>query len=1124
MRRSFYHLASVTLVPVSFWFAQPIAAMQVQSAVKPAALSVAGDARGTSLLELPARLHVENVSLKDALLRLKEATGIPLGFSPTLVSDAPHVTCHCENLTVGDAMAVLLRGTSFEMVPRAKHLVIREAMAAIHGVVTLDVSPEPGEVLEFFKDELPPTRTSREGTIQGRVVEARTLQPIAAASVRIPDLNLGALSGADGRFTIRDVPSGEHTVEVSRIAYRSSSRTVMVASGETAELTFELTVEALVLDGVVVTGTAGRVERRAQGAVIASVDATDVLRKAPITELADVLQGRVPGVSLTQASGVSGVGQQIRIRGAASISISNEPLVYIDGVRADSRLGSSDVSRLSDLNPNDIESIEVVKGPAAATLYGADASAGVIQIITKKGSVGTGFRQTVEMQVHRLEPAFTSYYNYARCDAAEISNPNIALCQGVTPGTVIVDDPAGRYGVMRTGHVRSGSWSMEGGGERYRTFSSLSWYDELGNLPNNEYGRISARMNYNFFPTEELEIGVNLGVMRTQADLPTVGGSGFGFTIAMMAGTPLTVGGPLDGMRQPFLNFDALSAIETRETVTRVIPDLQIRYSPTSWFTNRLVLGADGSRAERMQFYPRNDIGYYQRGRDDGEISEWRTGFTRFTINYLGTFSREHRRDWASTLSLGTEILTETEDEVFAYGLGLTTNAARAVSSAAEVTGNQVRFEDRRVGFFTQWEPSHADRLYFQFGVRADKFAAFGTDADWFLSPSARVSYVASEDPRIDRVLPDFLSSLRVRSAFGTTGRAPQSGAALTTYLSAPFLRADGRVGSGILPLNPGNPSLRAEKGQELEVGFDAALLDDRLAVEYTYFHKITRDLILQVPQPPSLGFQAFPYANIGRVRNAGHELALRAQLVSSPRFGWDVALGLNTLDNEVVDLGGTAPFWSLRFEGANRVAEGYPLGAYFTHRIIGFDVANDRAIVSDSVEFVGNLLPGHEGNLSTNLRLPWNIHLYAHFDWKRDVHLYSRTLDTRDGRYLNSWYWAHRDELPAEERLRRFGPYFTADGTRIDRDMVKEPYIEPAGFVRLNEVSFTYDLPEALVSRRGVHRAAVQLGIRNIRTWTRYTGLDPDVQGEFSALAGRADFMDFPSGRRWTLRVVGSF
>lgn len=971
-----------------------------------------------------------------------------------------------------------------------------------------------------------PTHAQNGGTVTGRVTDAATQRPLAGAQVAVVGAARGVATDAEGRFTLTGVAPGAVTLRAAFLGYAPGTQQVTVAAGQTATVSFALAVQGLRLNELVVTGTAGRQERRAQGATIASVPVADVASVAPVNNVSEVLQGRVPGVSLTGGSGVSGTAQQIRIRGASSISLSNEPLIYVDGVRVDSKQISAAsgaiTSALNNLNPDDIESIEIVKGPAAATLYGADATAGVVQVITKRGRQSGRFTQSVSLEYDVLDPHLSPPANFAACRAQDVGVAT-SLCSGLAVGTVVSDNPLARNGLPENGSLRKLSWSGRGGGRGYGVYASAGYTDEAGTFPNSAYQRMSGRLNYSLTPGSRFSFGFNFPVTRTSADYPITAGSSRGWTVGGMSGSPLTVGTPTDGWNASNRTAEAIAAIENSYSTLWMTPDVSLEYHPWSWLVNRVNLGLDVTRTRSFTFFPRNDRGWYSVQENAGLVTESRRSLDRVTAKYLGVIKLPISDAWLSELSVGAELLAEQEDLTYATGNGLTVNSARSVSAAAQVSGGQTWFEDRRVGFFAQWEPSFREQLYLQLGARADKFAAFGSDASWFLSPSARVSYVLSDAP-FWHVPERLVSSLRVRAAYGTTGRAPSAGASLRTYSAAPFVTGASAVGSGVIPLNPGNPQLQAERGQEFETGVDAGLLNNRLSMEVSYYNKVTRDLLLRVPQPPSLGFQEDPFRNIGRVLNRGVELAATAKVVQRPKLAWEIRGAASTLHNEVLDLGGVSPFWSIRFN-TNRVAEGQQVGAFYTQRILSVDEATGRAIVSDSAEFVGNLLPTFEGNLSSTLTLFGNLRLYGHLDWKNNFSLYNATNVYRERNTGIAENWVRRNEvLTPAERIRRFGPYFTANGTPVSATSVLGPYIEPADFVRLNELSAAWKLPTRLVRRFGASSASLTLAGRNLVTWTDYSGFSPDVQNEFDAIAGRADFYTLPAPRRWAVSLDFDF
>lgn len=964
------------------------------------------------------------------------------------------------------------------------------------------------------------------GSVTGHVTDAATGRPLTAVQVFLAGTELGATTDAQGRYAISNVPAGQREIHARLLGYGDASQTVTVPDDGTVTADFELATQAIALDAVLVTGTAGRQERRAQGATIANVSVSDVNEVAPVTDVAEILQARVPGLSLTQGSGVAGSAQQIRIRGASSISLSNEPLIYIDGIRADTRpvdiASGAIVNPMNNIDPNEIESIEVVKGPAAATLYGADASAGVIQIITKRGAAGTAFQQTFSLGYNRLNPDFTPYSNFGVCREEDLDIPN-GICQGRAAGDIVSDSPMQRYGLPEDGDQMTFSWTARGGGERYGFFAALSADRENGLFPNSLYERYTARVNYNIVPADGFRLEFNFPFVKVGGDFPVTAGSSRGWTTGGWAGTPLTKGTTTDGWFATNRTPEAIANIEHTLSSVRVIPDVKLSWDPREWWQNRLTLGGDLSLTQTSQLFPKNDNGWYSAQENLGQITETRRELISFTANYLSTFRIPISEAWGSSLSLGSEIQYLEEDETFAFGNSLTTNAAHSVSAAAQVSGGQELTRDRRVGFYGQFEPNFRERIYLQFGLRADRFAAFGSDAPWFLSPSARVSYVLSEEPFWNV---GWVPSLRLRAAYGTTGRAPGAGASLQTYSATPYLTGPNQVGSGIIPLNPGNRDLEAERGEEFEAGFDAGLFDERVGLEVTYFNKVTKNLLLQVPQPPSLGFLEERWENIGEVRNSGFEIAARAALISRENLALDVRAGLATLANEVIDLGGVAGFSSIRFGSVNQVVEGRQVGAFYSHKIRSVDVDAGHAIVSDTLEYLGNLLPTLEGNFSATLTLFGNLRLYGNVDFKNDFMLYNATAVYRDRNFQVGERWIRRDEiLTPEESIRLFGPYVSESGEPIGIGSVEEAFVEPADFVRLNELSLTYTVPESVVDRLfGASAASVRVSGRNLKLWTDYSGFSPDVQNEFDAIAGRADFFTVPPPQRIGIRFDVSF
>lgn len=971
---------------------------------------------------------------------------------------------------------------------------------------------------------VPATASAQDGTITGTVVEEGTQRPLVGAQVTVLGTTLGSLVNEDGRFMITGVPAGTREVRAVLIGYAAQTQTVSVVAGQTANVEFALGASAVALDEIVVTGTVGQQTRRAQSAVVSTVNAEEIAETSPVTSVTDMLQARAPGISITQSSGSSGTAQRIRLRGQASINLSNEPLVYIDGVRADSRttqlygVGGQVQSRLNDIDPETIESIEVIKGPAAATLYGADASAGVIQIITKKGAAGAGFTQNVSVEYNQIEADYTPPANWGVCSQAVI-DAGYPACQGVPAGTAISDRPSDRYDVFRDGQLRSVNWSGRGGGEDYGYYLMFGADDEEGTLRSNAYERMTGRFNFNFVPTEKLRMDAGVGLIRTATRLPNNDNNIYGYLGGIMLGSPLTVGLAPDGWYASNRQVEAISNIDNSNKTIRATPQLTVSYQPISWFQNELTVGADITRTEHKSEFPLNREGWYGTSTlNSGSVGQARENRDVGTVDYRGTLTNQLTDSWRSSLSFGTQLIATRRDLTFASGNGFTTRAANSINAAASTSGGQSFSEEREMGVFAQWQPTWRDRLYLQFAGRLDKSSTFGGNAEWFFSPKVGASYVVSDEAFWQDNMPDLISTLRLRGAYGTTGRSPGSGASLTTFGSNPYAITSSDVESGVTPINPGNPDLRPERGEEYEFGVDLGAFNERLGLEVTYFKKTSKDLILERPIAPSLGFSQDPDVNIGELINSGFEVAANLSLLEYDNLGWFVTIGFNTLHNEVTDLGDIEPIGTTL-----RVVPGYQVYSRFTRRIESINLEEGFAVVSDTTKFIGNSLPTFEGTLASSLSLFRNLEINTQLNTVQGFVIYNNTDQFRERQFGTGERWVLRDELPAEERITRFGPFVDSEGNPVDGSLVDEAYIERGDYVRLRELTLTYRLPASWASRFGGSGASVTLGGRNLALWTDYKGADPEVLGA-NTTTSRTDFLTLPQSRRLVARVNVQF
>lgn len=988
-------------------------------------------------------------------------------------------------------------------------------------------------------------------------VRNQSQEPVRGAAVMITGANLAAVTNDQGFYQLQ-VPGGigrTVTLTVQIIGYRPAQVEVSLSAAANRQDVM-LVEQAISLDEIVVTGTAGRQSRRAQAAVVSTLKAAEVAEVAPVSSMQQLLQSRLPGVSVQTAGGTIGGTQVIRMRGQASIALSNDPLIFIDGIRMDQRttqlyaVGGQQGSRLNDLRPEDIEDIEIVKGPAAAALYGADASAGVINIITKRGRQNSNFTQTISTEYHRLDwDQWEIEDNWAACSTSATQNEDNPLCYGQEVGTLVHDNPLVRTDAVRRGSREAVTWSGQGGGANHSYYVSLGGDREEGAFVNNDANNVSATGNFEFQPTANLRINMMMNVIRDQTRFPRNDNDIYGWIGGAMLGSPNSLGTSREGWYAPNRQNEAIAAYENYNTTTRSIPRLSFNYSPFTWMTNRLLVGADLGRAEGHYFYPKNDKGWYSGVYNTGQIGQSRNNYDRYTVDYLGNITNALTADLSSDLSFGTQLIFTRSDRTNATGIGLTTNSANAIDQAAETTGGQTFSESRQIGFFGQWQVGFRDRLFVQMAGRLDQHSAFGTEADPFFSPKVGVSWVASDEPFWRDNMPDLLSTFRLRAAYGTTGRSPTQGA-LATYTSSPFAFVDGGVGSGVMAEDLGNPDLRPERGTEVEAGFEVGMFEERLGVELTYFHKTGTDVILRRPLPSSWGVLDNQLVNIGEVLNAGFEVSANARLITSPSFGWDVQLGFNTLESEVVDMGGIESYatgW------AQEVREGYEAHAFFTRQVEKYIVSESDpqaavctntagdftpcAIVTNELEYKGPYMPTFEGNFSQTMTFFRRLRLYGQVDWKDNFYIYNNTDQFRERQFGQGERWVRRNDpdfgMSDEDRIQRFGPFFEADldedgnptGTysAVSAGSVSDAYVEAGDFVRFRELSLSYAIPETLVQYFRATSASITAGGRNLALWSDYNGPDPEVSLYLSD-DERSDFLTLPSARSFFVRLSFQF
>ncbi|MDQ3698160.1 MAG: TonB-dependent receptor [Gemmatimonadota bacterium] len=973
------------------------------------------------------------------------------------------------------------------------------------------------------------------GTVRGRVTDAGTGQPIASVQVRVDDTALGALTDATGAYVVNAVPAGSRNVVARRIGYSEGRRGVQVAAGASATVDFALSAAATTLSEVVVTGTGAPTQRRAVGTSIGSVDSTAITRASAVT-VDQALQGKIAGAQIVQNSGnPGGGGITMRLRGTSSIIAGSDPLYIIDGVIVDNSsatlrdLGSrSNVqNRLADINPADIERIEVIRGAAAAALYGSRANNGVVQIFTKRGAVGKS-RITFQTRAATSELPKSLEINDLPFD--------------------ITGQPVQRFDlqdqIFRTGTLLEGNLSVEGGNEQTRYYLNGTWSDEEGILESTSSTRKGGRINLSQEITPRLNLDIGANFVNTHSEFQ-VNGEGNGVLTAFLFNPTTYDPRPMAGVFPfgPIIPVNPLLQLErfrNPQDVNRFIGSMQARWNPLSPLTVNYTFGYDGYSLEQSQFFPRGAFpgGADATGLAGNDVRNSRIVNQDAVANLLTPW-----RDFQFTTSAGVNYTEQNIRTTIAQRRDLVP-VVEVVSGGAIPAAGQSIVDLKTFGVYVQEQLAWRDRLYLTGAVRWDASSTFGPDERWQAFPKASLSYVASEDEWFRNVVPEnAVSSLRFRTALGYAGNQPavlNAYSRFDDYVPISFAGKPGVVNSTTL----GNPELKPERQREWEVGADLGLLRERASVEVTYYDKLVDDLLFFRLVAPSTGYSR-QFAAIGAMSNKGLELLLRTINVDRPEWQWNMTLTYARNRNRVERL--DIPDFQSATGYPNRIKEGDPIGVFYgtyaarncetgeflldslgrlrpstslptsidARRALSGGACNDS-----TARILGDPNPDWLGSWLNELAVGRNLRFRVLLDgsFGNDVMNLSRRI--RDlGAGLNS--------PEAERELLPYGdPRKIAPGYLARRLGIFSEYVEDGTFLKLRELSASYMLNQPWVTQYFSGGVEVTLSGRNLYTWTNYSGWDPEVNlfgqnasGTTTTAADRGfDFAQIPIPRTWSI------
>ena len=1088
-----------------------------------------------ALLSRPANLTVRNAPMAGALQKLFEASGTTLAFSPSQIdSKGGTVSCECATKTVGEALDLILGDSPFT------YLVL-QGQVLVHLRPTIDLAPiapispstaflgQPGGSLDIepaLALATPaPVLPQQDGNVTGVVLNQRSRNPLASVAVSIADLGLGVASEANGRYLLQNVPAGTHLLTVELIGYGTETREVTVSAQGTAVADFLLIQEAFQLDEIVVTGTAGGQRVRELGNSVARLDAS-VFEDTPNENLSRVLTARAPGVVVQQGSGSPGTASTIKLRGSSSMQLTNDgPLLYIDGVRMNNRITSGsfaegNVSRIDDLDPENIQSIEVIKGPAAATLYGTEASNGVIQIVTKRGLPGDAQWQFETRQGASWfrDPAGRTPINYGM-------NAETGQVEGLN----LMENEEERDALFQYGHNQYYGLNVSGGTEAAQYYVAASASDDEGAVRQSSWGkRYTGQLNISARAAKNLTFTANSAAYFTENRYTTSDPY-----FSAVFGLPEYLGTERRGFFEA--PPEAIFAREDyRHKSQRMMFGLTTDYTPRSWFTHRLTFGLDFTSQESNQLNNRLSpefAQFYSTFAAAGSKSVDREGVLFTTTDYATSVSLDDLtsvglpESLSITTSAGFQLYTKKIELVSASGQGFPAHGLESVGSAGSPTGTDDIIENNTIGFYLQQQFGWNDRLFLTGALRFDENSAFGADFGRTTLPKVSGSWVLSEESFWGL---DFANSFRLRAAWGQSATQPDVFDALRSFVT----RDAPGGGATVRPDATGNPELGPEIGEEVEIGFEAGLLDDRVALDFTFYDQRTTDAIVARNVPPSSGFTGQQVVNIGEISNRGVEATLLVNPVRRQNLDWNLGINLSTNRNRIEQLGlGEESFLQLGW--TTRHAEGYPVGSFFAPEVVSATLDDDGLVQNvmcnggsgNAVDCAGApwLYQGHpdpnlEGAFTTSVRLFDRLELSALVQGKFGQTKYDLQGAFRWGVFQTSelnWF-PERYNTPGPVGDPK--PYDITDvaEAQIGVSSLSEAdlWVNSASFVRFKELALSYDLPEDWMGSIGAERGLFTVSARNLgmlwTNWPAWPFHDPEVFEPARAFSGNREPVGF--------------
>jgi TonB-linked SusC/RagA family outer membrane protein len=950
-----------------------------------------------------------------------------------------------------------------------------------------------------------------QGKVNGNITDSSYGGPLAGVNVVVKGTARGTVSDFDGNYSI-DVANFPATIVFSSLGYQTKEVEV---EGPTT-LNIALGESATGLDEVVVTGLGTSIKRSNLANAVATVSSEELVGTTAQTTLDGALYGKLTGVNITSSSGAPGGGFALRLRGISSINGNNQPLYIVDGVYVNNseipsglRFASganrgneeNSANRIADLDPNDIQNIEVLKGASAAAIYGTRANAGVVIITTKRGRSGktdikfsqdTGFNTIIKKL--GLRP-WTAQSVEDTFGAAELTLYNQAIASG---GLIDYEDEI--YG--ETGLITDTRISASGGSENTKFFVGASYRDEDGIIKNTGFNRFSLRANIDHTISNTFSFSASSNYVRSSSSRSFTGnenegGLSYGYTLAFTRPWinlfPDDTGAYPDNPNYSGNPIFVRDLAINEDNNNRFVQGMKLTTNVLDNGTDVLKLifngGVDFLANETYVYVP--ETHQAQRGNQNGFIGVGKNNFTNF--NYQGIAVWNHDAmggDLGLTTQTGISYLEQQTDLVFNQATQLIPDQTNlSQGSAQAITQNTSTIKE--FGYFAQVEGNYQDQLIGTVGYRFDKSTLNGDPNKYYGFPKASL---AVNLHNFDFWTDSFLQRLKLRAAYGETGSSGAFGSAFTGLNQVSI----GGIGGSSINALKGDPNIEPETSSEFEVGFDAGLFE-KVSLEVSYYNRKVNDLLLSRVLPTSSGFGS-ETTNLADLKNYGLEVGVNVNPVQEENFIWSSSVNFWFNRSEVTRL--DVPAFPQPGAGF-----GLGLGTFYIEE--GKPVTQLAGNVDGVPTQIGNVEPDFQMGFNNNFTIAKQFDVSFLLQWKKggeNINL-SKLLTDLGGT---------TPDLDTPEGIERSGLGFVA-----------ERFIEPAGYMRLREAAVYYRLPQTALDFFGDTVTGVKVGFsgRNIFTITDYSSYDPETSTNGgSGLSSGIEVTPFPSTKQFYFHLNVNF